>query len=120
MDYEQLLSQAERALVGLDAEALVGLYAPKCLLVDIPSGIQMTERSALKSYYDQLFALRDIAFTDVSFFSVGDRAAGEWTWRGRSSKSGNEFAIRGASLFKLSEEGIIEELLFYDPRSAQA
>ena len=119
MDYDQLLDQAKRALVGLDVETLVRLYAPECQLLDVPSGAKMTTESELKAYYDQLFAMQDIAFTDVSFFAAGDQAAGEWTWHGRSPASGKAFAIRGASLFKLGEAGILEECLFYDPRSVQ-
>jgi ketosteroid isomerase-like protein len=118
MDYEQLLDKAKRALIGLDVETLVSLYAPQCILLDVPSGAKMTTMLELKAYYERLFAMQDIAFTDVSFFAAGDQAAGEWTWHGRSPARGKAFSIHGASLFKLGEEGILEESLFYDPRPA--
>ncbi len=119
MEFEKILRQGEKALIKLDAEALVALYAPDFLFEDTASGNRMTNKSELRAYYDRLFSLPDVSFTDVSFFSMGEKAAGQWTWCGRS-QSGEKFAIRGASLFKLGEDGIREEILFYDPRSAGA
>ena len=119
MEFEKILRQGEIALIKLDAEALVALYAPDFLFEDTASGNRMTNKSELRAYYDRLFSLPDVSFTDVSFFSMGEKAAGQWTWCGRS-QSGEKFAIRGASLFKLGEDGIREEILFYDPRSAGA
>lgn len=117
MKYEELLQQAAKALSDLDAEALTAHYAPDFLLEDTASGKRITDKIELRAYYDRLFSLPEIEFKDVIFFSMGDRAAGEWTWRGLNS-SRNEFKIRGASLFKLGEDGIQEEILFYDPRPA--
>ncbi len=117
MKFEKLLQQAAKALVDLDAETLVAHYAPEFLLEDIASGNRVTDKTELRAYYDRLFSLPEIAFENVSFFSMGERAAGEWTWCGITSL-GNNFAIRGASLFKLGEDGIQEEILFYDPRPA--
>ncbi len=117
MSYEELLKKAKKGLVSLDAEALVDCYAPVFLLDDTASGNQIEDKSDLREYYDRLFSLPEVVFTDVSFFSLGKKAAGEWTWRGINS-SGKKFTIRGASLFKLGEDGIQEEILFYDPRLA--
>ena len=119
MDSNELLRQAEKALIDLDAEALVAAYAPEFVLEDTASRNRITNKSELRAYYDRLFSMPDISFSNVSFFSMGERAAGQWTWCGRS-KSGQKFAIRGASLFKLGEDGIREEILFYDPKSADA
>jgi hypothetical protein len=119
MEFDAILRQGEEALTGLNAEALTALYAPEFLLDDISSGNRITDKSALREYYDRLFAIPEVAFTDVSFFALGERAAGKWTWCGRS-ESGAMFTIRGASLFKLGEDGIREETLFYDPRPAAA
>ena len=118
MDYEEILTRAATALSELNANGLVDCYASSFKLVDVPSGSVRTEKEQLQNYYEALFSMKDVQFTDVDFFCMGDRAAGEWTWHGRSSVSGDQFAIRGASLFKLSEEGIVEEILFYDPRPA--
>ena len=119
MEFDAILRQGEEALSGLNAEALTALYAPEFLLEDASSGTRITDESELRQYYDRLFAIPEVAFTDVSFFAMGERAAGEWTWKGRS-ESGALFTIRGASLFKLGEDGIREETLFYDPRPATA
>jgi hypothetical protein len=117
MKYEELLQQAAQALSDLDTEALMAHYAPDFLLEDTASGKRITDKIELRAYYDRLFSLPEIEFNDVFFFSMGNRAAGEWTWCGINS-SGNKFKIRGASLFKLEENGIQEEILFYDPRPA--
>ena len=117
MTYEKLLQRAKEALETLDAEALVNCYAAEFLLDDTASGNQIQTKSELSAYFDRLFSVPEIAFIKVNFFTMGERAAGEWTWCGRNS-SGSQFAIRGASLFKLSEDGIREEILFYDPRPA--
>lgn len=120
VEYTGKLESAAQALVSLDSEALVDCYAPEFRLVDAPSGRERTDRDELIAYYKALFSMPDVRFTDVKFFSMGDRAGGEWTWHGRSQESGQPFAIRGASLFRLTSEGIAEELLFYDPRAALA
>ena len=119
MEFDTILRQVEKALTGLNAEALTALYAPVFLLEDTASGIRISNKAELREYYDRLFSLPEVTFTEVSFFALGERAAGHWTWCGRT-QSGEEYAIRGASLFILGEDGIREEVLFYDPRPALA
>lgn len=119
MEFDAILRQGEKALRGLNAEALTALYAPEFLLEDTASGSQISNRAELREYYDRLFSLPEVSFTDVSFFGLGERAAGHWTWCGRT-QSREQYAIRGASLFILGEDGIREEILFYDPRPALA
>ena len=119
MEFDTILRQGEKALTGLNAEALCALYAPEFLLEDTASGNRISNRAELREYYDRLFALPEVSFTDTSFFALGERAAGQWTWCGRT-QSGEEYTIRGASLFILGEDGIREEILFYDPRPAVA
>ena len=117
MGVEDILRQGEKALTGLNAEKLTDLYAPEFLLEDTSSGKRITTKSELREYYDRLFSLPGVSFTDVSFFSLGDRAAGHWTWGGKT-QSGKQFSIRGASLFILGNDGIREEILYYDPQAA--
>ena len=119
MELDAILRQSEKALTGLNAEALTDLYAPEFLLEDTASRNLISNKAELREYYDRLFSLPEVSFTDVSFFALGERAAGHWTWCGRT-QSGEEYAIRGASLFILGEDGIREEVLFYDPRPALA
>lgn len=113
-----VLQQAERALVALDTEALVSVYAADFIFEDTASGDRITGRDELKAYFDRLFSMPDVNFSDVSFFGLGDRAAGRWTLEGTSLQSGQRYSIRGASLFKLEGNRIKEEIIFYDPRSA--
>lgn len=113
-----LISHAEKALVDLDAEKLVSLYAPTFVFEDTASKERIETKDGLKAYFDRLFSLPDVSFKDVQFFSLGQRAAGEWIWCGSSLKSGKPYAIRGASLFKLSDDGIVEEIIYYDPKDA--
>jgi hypothetical protein len=116
MEIEEILPQVEETLISRDAERLVSLYAPDFLFDDTASGERITNKAELKSYFEQLFSLPEVKFSDVSFFALGERGAGQWTWSGRSKASGEHYAIRGASLFKLAEDGIREEIIFYDPR----
>jgi len=117
MEYDDLLRKAAEALTNLDAEGLVGCYAAEFILDDASSGMLITDKNELREYYDRLFSLPEISFTEVEFFNLGESAAGQWTWGG-VSQSGEKYKIRGASLFKLGLEGIREENLFYDPRAA--
>jgi hypothetical protein len=113
-----VLDLAEQALVALDAKRLVSLYADEFVFVDTSSGEYITDKKQLKKYFDGLFALPAVRFSDVSFFRCAERGAGQWTWSGKSLKTGQHYAIEGASLFVLGEDRIIEERIFYDPRSA--
>jgi hypothetical protein len=116
MEVEEILHQVEETLISRDAERLVSLYAPDYLFEDTASGERITDRAELNSYFEQLFSLPGVQFSDVRFFALGERGAGQWTWSGRSKASGEYYAIRGASLFKLAEDGMREEIIFNDPR----
>jgi steroid delta-isomerase-like uncharacterized protein len=113
-----VLRQAENALVALDSKALVALYADEFLFEDTASGDRIADKVELTAYFDRLFSLPDVSFSNVSFFGLGESAAGEWTWEGSSLQSGQRYSIRGASLFRLEGGRIKEETIFYDPRPA--
>ena len=113
-----VLRQAEDALAALNTKVLVSLYADDFLFEDTASGDRITDKDDLESYFTRLFALPDVSFSDVSFFGLGDRAAGQWTWGGSSLQSGQTYSIRGASLFRIEGDKIKEEVIFYDPRPA--
>jgi len=118
MTASAVLRQTEQALVSMDAEALVAMYARDFLFEDTASGDRITDREELKDYFERLFSMPDVNFSEVSFFSLGNRGAGRWTWGGISVQSGESYSVRGASLFKLVGDKIKEEIIFYDPRSA--
>ena len=111
-----VLKRAEEALVTLDTDTLVSLYSDDFVFEDTSSGDKITVKGALKAYFNRLFSLPGVKFSDVRFFGCENRAAGEWVWYGKSLETGVDYAIRGASLFVLSEEHIKRETIFYDPR----
>ena len=113
-----VLRRAEEALISRNAAALVSLYSDDFVFEDTSAGELLTEKEALRDYFDRLFSLPAVHFSNVSFFSCGEHGAGEWTWSGKSLESGAEYAVRGASLFVLGEEQIVRETIFYDPRPA--
>jgi steroid delta-isomerase-like uncharacterized protein len=114
----EVLKRAEEALVSLDAEELVSLYADDFVLEDTSSGDTITNKKELREYYERLFSLPEVRFINVTFFRCGDCGAGEWTWSGRSLGSGKDYSIKGASIFSLGEDEIKSESIFYDPRKA--
>ena len=114
----EVLKRTEAALISLDAEKLVSLYADDFVLEDASSGNAITNKQELREYYERLFSLPEVRFSDVTFFRCGDCGAGEWTWSGRSLGSGKDYSIKGASIFSLVEDEIKSESIFYDPRKA--
>lgn len=118
MTASDVLRQAEQALLSMDVELLVSLYSEEFLFEDTASGDLITDRDELRGYFDRLFSMPDVTFSNVSFYRLGDKGAGTWAWTGTSVQSGEAYSIRGASLFKLDGDTIKEEIIFYDPRSA--
>ncbi len=113
-----VLEEAEKALVGLDVEKLVSLYADEFVFEDTSTKDRITDKDHLKKYFERLFSMPEVSFSNVFFFALGDRAAGEWTWSGNSVQNGMAYSIRGASLFIIDGDAIKEEKIFYDPRDA--
>jgi len=113
-----ILKRDEEALTTLDADTLISLYSDNFIVEDVSSGDTITDKGALKAYFNRLFSLPGVKFSDVCFFGCEDQAAGEWIGYGKSLELGVNYAIRGASLFVLSEAHIKRETNFYDPRPA--
>ncbi len=112
-----VLERAEEALTALDSDSLTAAYADDFLFEDTSLGERITSKAALKEYFDRLFTMPGVRFSEVKFFSCGEKAWGTWTWSGKSIKAGKDYSIQGASLFVLDDDNIIEEKIFYDPRS---
>ncbi len=118
MEYSHLESAA-RALESLDAESLVAQYAREFVFQDSAAGLEVTDRDELRRYYDALFSMPGVAFTDVAFFQDGrGTGAGEWVWSGLG-QDGEFFSVRGASIFELSAAGIARETIYYRPPISQ-
>jgi hypothetical protein len=84
----EVLKRAEDALVSLDAETLVSLYSDDFVFEDTSSGETITDKMKLREYFDRLFALPEVKFSNVNFFNCGKTGAGVWTWSGKSLESG--------------------------------
>lgn len=113
-----LLKRAKTALESLDVEHLLSCYAEEFIFEDIPSNEVVTHREELRAYYQRLFSLPDVQFSQVSFFLCEKRAAGEWIWSGTNPKSGAEYSVKGASIIELRDGKIGRETIYYDPRPA--
>ena len=114
----QALQDAKEALESLDTERILSIYHDAFLFEDLPSGARITERPALEAYFRSLFALPDIAFTEVNVHEAPTFAVIEWTWSGTSQSSGKRYEVRGASVVELAGDKIARETLYYDPRAA--
>lgn len=112
------LQRAVAALQALDAEQLVSLYADSFTFEDPALGEVISGRTRLRAYFESLFALPGVSFSDADVFSSGDRGAARWTWSGTNPRTGRHFAIKGASLFEVGPDGITRETIFYDPSPA--
>lgn len=112
----EILKLAEDAQRKLNAEDLISLYSENFLFEDTSSVNYITEKEKLREHFDRLFPLPEVKFTDVNFITCGGQGWGEWTWSGKSIKSGLDYSIRGASFFALSEGKIKRETIFYDPQ----
>lgn len=117
MTMDEHMDAAASALEALDAESLVGLYVHGFVFEDPAAGLAISTREELAAYFKALFSMPDVAFSEVTFFRCGNRAAGTWLWSG-TNRRGEPYSVRGASVFDLAEGGIRREVVFYDPRPA--
>jgi len=101
----EVLQAAGAALAARDVEALVPLYVEGFVFDDPAAGAHITTRVEPTGYFDALFSMPDVEFSDVDFFQCGDRAAGTWVWSG-TSQNGEAFSVKGASVFEIAEGGI--------------
>jgi steroid delta-isomerase-like uncharacterized protein len=114
------LERAMVALERLDTDAVVAAYEEPFVFEDVPSGKKITDKEGLRAYFRGLFALPDVAFSDVRAFETDSFAALEWTWSGTKRSSGEAYRVRGASVIELRNGGIARETIYYDPRAPLA
>src|SRR3989304_1961177 len=111
------LQDAKEGLEALDTEKLLPAYHDTFLFEDPPSDQSITDRSALKAYFQSLFGLPNIAFRDVRVHEADTFAAIEWIWSGTSRSSGKPYQVKGVSVVQLTEGKTARETLYYDPRA---
>lgn len=113
-----ILQRVQAALESLDTETLVSCYADEFVFEDIPSNEIITNKEELRAYFQRLFFLPNVQFSNVLFFACEDKGAGEWVWSGTKPSSGVEHSVRGASIIELRDGKISRETLYFDPRPA--
>lgn len=112
------LGRAKSALEHLDADAIVAAYEEPFVLEDVPSGEKITDLEGLRAYFQALFALPNVAFSDVRTYEAEAFAALEWTWSGTKRSTGEGYQVRGASIIELRNGRIARETIYYDPRAS--
>ena len=113
-----VLNEAKAALEGLDTDKIVSAYHDDFVFEDVPGGQRITNKTALRTYFQSLFSLPGVAFTDISIHEGETSAAIEWTWCGDKVSSPGVYRIRGASVIELREGKIARESIYYDPTEA--
>jgi hypothetical protein len=114
----KILIVAKRALEGLYIEKILEIYADKFLFEDTSSMQSITTRTSLRTYYNQLFNLPGVCFSDIGIFESDHFAAIEWTWSGLNLLNDNIYHVRGVSIMELSEGKVSRESIYYDPKTA--
>ena len=114
------LARAKEALEVLDAETIVTAYDDPFVLEDVPSGERITDRKSLRAYFQALFGLPNVAFSDVTVYEAEAFAALEWTWSGTKRSSGEAYRVKGVSLIEIRNGKIARETIYYDPSAALA
>jgi len=112
-----LLQHAKEALEELSIDKIVAVYDDPFVFEDVPSGETITDSSGLRAYFQALFALPNVAFSDIRIYEADTFAALEWTWSGTKRSSGQAYRVKGASIIELRNGRIARETIYYDPRA---
>ena len=110
------LLEAKEALEELNIDKILSAYAENAVLEDISAGISIMDRAGLSAYFEKLFSLPGVAFSDIRLFDGKKFAAVEWVWSGLKRDTGESFRIRGASVIELMDGKIVRESIYYDPK----
>jgi ketosteroid isomerase-like protein len=114
----EALVEAKEALEELDADKILSAYAENAVFEDISAGERITDKARLRVYFERLFSLPGIAFSDIRIFDGGSFAAIEWVWSGLRRDGGGPYRVRGASVIELHAGKIARESIYYDPKPA--
>ncbi len=114
----KVLQDAKEALEGLNTDKIIKIYADEFLFEDTSSKLSIKDRKALVKYFQRLFTMPQVSFTEIRIFEADRFAVIEWTWGGVSHNSGEPFRVRGASVIELSGGKVWRESIYYDPMPA--
>lgn len=110
------LLDGKEALEGLNADKMIETYASEFLFEAPSSNDRITDLTALKKYYEQLFSLPEVSFSEIRILEAALFATIEWTWGGVSPITGEQYRVRGVSVIELSGGKVIRESLYFDPK----
>ncbi len=115
---EDILRAAAAALSACNVNALTTLYADDAIFEDVPSGESYRGKAAIRSMFVALFAPASTQFRVTAVRPAEGGGVLEWTWSGRTRKTGAPFDVRGVSVLELSGSTVSRETIYYDPRPA--
>jgi hypothetical protein len=113
------LLDVKKALEGLNTDKILEIYAERFVFEDTPAKLLITDRKKLGEYFQQLFSMPEVSFSDIKIFEAVRFAAIEWTWGGVSRTTGAPFRVRGVSVIELEQGKVKRESIYYDPRPVQ-
>ena len=112
----KVLLDGKEGLEGLNADKMTECYANDFFFEAPSSDDRITDRASLKNYYQQLFSLPEVGFSDIKILEAEHFATIEWTWSGASPITGKPYQVRGVSIIELTDGKISRESLYYDPK----
>jgi steroid delta-isomerase-like uncharacterized protein len=115
----KILLDARDSLEGKNTAKIVGIYADKFLFEDTTLLKRITDQTSLRHYFEQLFSLPQVSFSDIKIFEAEDFAAIEWTWSGMNPANGEPYHVRGVSVMELSDGMVTRESIYYNPNSGE-
>jgi hypothetical protein len=113
------LLDAKDALEGLNTNKILEIYADRFVFEDTTAKLLITDRKRLGEYFQQLFSMPEVSFSDIEIHEAESFAVIEWTWGGVSRTTGAPFRVRGVSVIELEQGKVKRESIYYDPRAAQ-
>jgi steroid delta-isomerase-like uncharacterized protein len=113
-----VLERAKEALETTDVEAILMCYGDQFVFEDTASGEIITQHDQLRNYFERLFGLPGVGFSEISYYECSERALIEWIWSGENPTTGKTYRIKGVSVIQLRGDRIFNETLYYDPRPA--
>jgi ketosteroid isomerase-like protein len=111
----KILLKAKAALEELNLEKILAAYAENAVFEDVSAGERLTDKASFRAYFEQLFSLPGVAFSDISILDGKHFAVLEWTWSGLKRQSKERYEVRGASVIEIRQGKIVRECIYYDP-----
>lgn len=92
----KILLNVKEALEGLNADKMIEHYTDNFFEVPLSSK-WFNDQSSLRQYYQQLFSLPDVRFSDYKILEAEHFATIEWTWSRVSPVTRSHIEFEGLS-----------------------